>query len=382
MTRTTLFALGIAAGTALGGSPLAEAQTGYAVSTGLTVSRLNQAGEIADEVGSPTKLYATVADCEDDVTWQFEGSYGTKVNVVEAWVGIGTTDCSTATNRQRATSTSSATACKLLEGFGAASVSSFKLKIPSDELFLGPGEADESFGCAATKGSPTKTLYILALDQATNVESNLAPAALTLANGYGVLKVTFTPYTVRPNAPSDVKGLVGQSQIGVSFTAEKGNESLGTQYGAYFDFGSSSAAAIGCGTGLLESAAAAAGTGTAAEVVPDLSANELTLRVVKTDGDTATLSNLDGLGIQIGDLTAVAAITIDPAGNFSAPTAPVCVERVKTGGFYALCEADAECRKGLSSCSLQRGLPENGLFAGLSLTGLALGFALRRRRKA
>jgi MYXO-CTERM domain-containing protein len=214
------------------------------------------------------------------------------------------------------------------------------------------------------------------------VESNLAPTALTLANGYGVLKVTFTPYTARPEAPTDVKALVGQSQIGVSFTKASGNESLGTQYGAYFDFGSGSAATIGCGSGVLESAAAAADGGTGTEVEPDLAANELSLRLVKTDGDTATLSNLDGLGIQIGDLTAVSAVTIDPAGNISAPSEPVCVERVKTGGFYALCQADSECKDGLSSCSLRQGIPPKGLFAGLTLTGLALGFALRRRRKA
>ena len=50
-------------------------------------------------------------------------------------------------------------------------------------------------------------------------------------------------------------------------------------------------------------------------------------------------------------------------------------------GDKVICNADPKCKGGLTTCSLDPGSSSDAL-AGLSLTGLALAFALRRRRKA
>ena len=77
---------------------------------------------------------------------------------------------------------------------------------------------------------------------------------------------------------------------------------------------------------------------------------------------------------------AVAAVAIDPAGNESKLSNPICVQRINTIGFLDACDQTPGCREGLKSCSLSP--VGRGSAWELSLLGLALAALIRRRRRA
>jgi hypothetical protein len=64
------------------------------------------------------------------------------------------------------------------------------------------------------------------------------------------------------------------------------------------------------------------------------------------------LGDLDALGIDFGQRVAVAVVRVDPAGNNSAPSAPVCVVRRNMHAAADACRADPDCKEGLSTCAV------------------------------
>jgi hypothetical protein len=70
-------------------------------------------------------------------------------------------------------------------------------------------------------------------------------------------------------------------------------------------------------------------------------------------------------------------VTVDPAGNESLLSAPICVRREETIGFGDRCSMDPDCK--LDSCALRPGARTGGALGGASLLVLALALFMRRR---
>jgi MYXO-CTERM domain-containing protein len=380
MLRPSLAAALLVLGPAVG----ASAQS---ISPGLTVTF------DGDEVRNIAKINRpTQADCRNtDAEWEFTVSYGSRlVPVIEAWVGKQGTDCTTVANRSlTGTATQTRSACWRIDS--EFSKNKVTLKATSAQIFGTPAsESPNGTGgdvladdCDDNAGTTTYTVFILPLAQETEPRSSQVVAPLTdLPASLTNLRATFYPFTQAPDAPTNVRARTGEARIGVSFDTDSANQNVATRYIAYFDYGHlldggvPAEGGIGCGSGLLEQLDEDGGRILPEEGTPGLARSDN-----KEKKSPAYLSGLDDLGIPIGATVAASAITIDPAGNYSRPSEPVCVTREETVSGLDACNADPECKAGLTTCSLDPGSASDGL-AGLTITGLALAFVLRRRRKA
>jgi hypothetical protein len=362
-----------------------------------------QSGLVVKKSGTQLKneplLYVTRADCVNNVEYEFTVRYTTNVKVAELWVGVGSQDCSSAAARQRASTGASEAVCKLV-AVRKDSSNPITIKTTARRLFgtddsdvdtdagtstdagilgnddagddagvaedggadAGEVEVDtstglEPSGCDEVKGQTYRAFFI-PLDQATDTAANMAYPPVTF--GYSTLTTTFTLFTDLPDAPTNLSPKDGESLIGVKFSAISGALPR-TKYRAYFDWGTG---AEECGSGAL-----------AAETVSP--ATEDTIASVTSSSTTINLKDLDAKDIPIDSLVAVSVVTVDPAGNESLLSAPICVRREETIGFGDRCKMDPDCK--LDSCALRPGARTGGALGGASLLALALALFMRRR---
>jgi hypothetical protein len=285
-----------------------------AIQPGLVVKRDGK------ELKNAPILFVTKFDCDRNASYEFLVKYVSAVPLVEAWVGIGALNCAEASNRTRS-HISTAPPCKLV-AISANATATQSLTINAAELFsreLGP--ADETVGAAVGAEScdavvnQSYTLFLLPLSQRSDLAANVAYAPLI--DPPGVRSATFTLFNSQPDPPPNVSPRAGVAQIGVAFE-RVANEVPATRYRAYFDWGNDEDQE--CGSGAL----------VAGETAPLESA---TIEGVWTSTRVATLTSLDEKGIPPGTKVAVAVTTVDPAGNESLLSAPVCAERPPDSEF-------------------------------------------------
>jgi hypothetical protein len=358
-----------------------------------------------DSLNGEMKLFVTAQQCEtSDGKYKFSAKYTSPVPVLEAWIGKGSTDCSTVDSRQRSTAASSTSACRRVY-LSQESTTQLSFEIRPRDLFwtndtssssgsedagttsgdagsIDGGTADATVEDAAadaavqdaaadaavqTRGcdlvsNQTYTLYILPLAQATDVGGNIAQPVTPSTPS--TLKAIFTLYTKRPSAPGGLKGGNGESQLSIKFTINSGAPQM-TRYRAYFDWGTGGDGE--CGSGALVGGGAS----------PQKGAN---VTSVDTQSGKAELNDLDAKGIDLYDTVAASVVTVDPAGSESYLAEPICLTRLQTDNFLDVCARDPKCKNGFDSCSLRPGARAGGAWSlGLLLSALALAFVIRRR---
>jgi MYXO-CTERM domain-containing protein len=84
--------------------------------------------------------------------------------------------------------------------------------------------------------------------------------------------------------------------------------------------------------------------------------------------------------VDINESVAAAAVSIDPAGNESRLSNPICVTRKLTNSFLDTCKATSTDNCGLNSCSIDPTGKGSALSAALFM--LALAALIRRRGRA
>jgi hypothetical protein len=399
---------------ALGAPLAASAQTGTTGTTGTgttTPTAAIQQGLVVKRDGKQLKneplVYVTKEHCDDNLEYEFSVKYTNSVPVTEVWVGVGTEDCSTVESRQRSTTTSTSAVCKLVGRAGASLTP--KITVNAIELFssgassiddgeetddagsdetdagseLDAGVGDEEAGAedagtsldtsvppvgsTGSQGCDEVTslnyrVFVIPLPQPTNEAGNKAYPPLAAASyGYSTLTATFTLYTELPDAPGNVRGEGGETELTTRFDQISGAMSL-TTYRVYFDWGEADGQT--CGSGVLVKDAKSPG-------------EDVSITSVAASSGKAVLKDLDDKGIEINTQVAASVVTVDPAGNESLLSEPVCIERVETLSFKDRCAMDKNCE--LHTCSLQPGARGRGLLALSLLFGLAAALLVRRR---
>lgn len=395
---------------------IAAAQT--AIPSGLQVKRNGV-------VVAPNPIvYATSADCDGSVTFTFTPTlYSIASPVVEAWLAVGEgKDCTVPANRTHQNTSSAETVCKFLARDTSSSLKP-TLSVDGRRLFDGDPPTDttdnDQYQCDEVRGNPKYHVYIIPLDTATTAVTASAAKSLGTVT---TLIATFTPYTILPDAPTNLKAINAESEIGVTYDRPSTSNTY-SRYRAYFDYGGSATvddaggatdgedaatntdedAGAGAGMdagidgGADSEADAASDVGTDAGSTTACASTTLTcgsglllgcgtpppaktpsLKISsKVAGKSASITDL--ADIPIGASVAVAVTSIDAAGNESKLSTPVCVQRVKTISYLDACqEAGGDC--GLESCGLRVGRRGSALAA----AGLALAIAAlwRRRRSA
>lgn len=429
MTERTMRALlrsAVACAPLLGLLPsLAAAQT-QAIDPNLIVKR----GE--DTVTNGSVVYANVADCggdpadpdyiktsTDGVTYEFSVNYNTNVPIVEVWLGVGDNqNCATATNRYLTTSTVTQTICTKLD-VDSSNTRRPVFKIPARKIFNQNGASKDAQGrlqCDSVSGTPRYTVYLLSLAQ----ESQSNMAVEVMPGVQSVLKASFSPFTKRPSPPTSVTGINGENRLQVNFSAPPSSVAL-TKYRAYFDTNKGSGgAAPGTDAGVSDAGDAGSPEDAGAAPVADAGASDAgadggtasdagttndagttttttaacgsgllagngvapvnaagVIRTSPSDSKSAVLTDLSS--VPIGETVAVAVVAIDPAGNESRLSTPICVTRKQTNGFIDTCRANgSDC--GLESCSLD---PTNrGSALSVALLALVMAALIRRRGRA
>ncbi|MEM9191334.1 MAG: hypothetical protein AAGF12_19330 [Myxococcota bacterium] len=185
----------------------------------------------------------------------------------------------------------------------------------------------------------SRDIFILAVDDDPNSED--------VGTGWGV--ITLELDTVAPNVPSNIAGGTGNTAIPVGWGELDPDTD---EHRIYVD-------ETGCPSTTLIAGESAAG-----------------LTPVTTVGGTSTSADINGqeLGLQIGDMAAVAVTSRDATDNESVLSDVVCVTRVETEGF---CETFGNCE----TCSVTPGTSRG--FGSLGFAMLAAGAALvvRKRRR-
>jgi hypothetical protein len=388
-----------------------------------------------DLVDNGTLVFANINDCggEDSkgtaTRFEFSATYTANVPVVELWLGVGSSEnCATASNRLRPANNGTLPPVCTFLGTDTSNTRNPKITIPGNQLFnqtsgmANPADTPIDLTksvCDKTNGGQTYTVYFIPLQtQTTNVNGSEPITVGALST----LRAVFTPYTQRPAAPSGLSGQSGESEIGVTFKAPSSSMTL-TKYKAYFDISGGSGvapapldgglgldASVGISDGGLpgetpvdddrldasvdagsidagavetadEPSAAACGEGylVGGQLAP---LNPPVSKVVSVSPSKAVtsikLTQVDE--IKVGANVAVSVVSIDPAGNESLLSPPICVEKVNTTGFLDACEQTGNCRDELGSCSLSPKQSGSALF--LSMFSLALAALLRRRSRA
>jgi MYXO-CTERM domain-containing protein len=390
-----------------------------AIQNPLQVSRQEGNGE-KEQVDPAQYVYGTVKDCEPDrmVKYEFGADFAAPVNIWEAWLGVGNTNCADVMNRQRASTTSETSVCKYL-GVDKDATAKPRITIDAIQMFSRDRNATE---CDEQRNQ-TYTIYLLPLTQETNIEANMASEVQTIGL-ISTLKAVFTLYTLPPKPPTNVRGVTGEESIGVKFDVIEGAQAK-TRYRAYFDWGTGGEGA--CGSGVLDDAdagvvataqvdggAADAGADAAMDAALDVDAATDTnagagdaasgdaevaelsepLRnkarppdpgTPKVQSETvrsgeASLGDLDAKDIQIGDSVAVSVVTLDAADNESDLSPPICVKRIETSSFLDNCRDDPDCKGSFNTCSASPAQRTGGLMGLASLLALATALTLRRRR--
>ncbi|MDB4988340.1 MAG: hypothetical protein JWN04_3518 [Myxococcaceae bacterium] len=414
-------------------TPTTTTMSNQAIDSNLVAKRANKI------IPNGTLVYANIADCGDGTSpptsFEFSVNYTANVPVAELWLGVGANEnCATTTNRLKQGNGTLPPICTFL-GTDTSNSRNPKITVPGNQLFNQSTSGWNNAGdqnttgknptkdmhCDSVSGSPAYTVYFLPLQTATTDVNGSDPF---MAGVLGTLKATFSPYTVRPVAPTGLTGQSGETEIGVSFKSPSSSMTL-TTYKAYFDVtgkGGTGGKGLGGGTttvvdagmdasidagssGSLDassdgaiaiattppvtSAADSADAGSTAPLacgsgylenhpVPDFNLSSSELRTATDKGTTIKLNDLSGVPLNTN--IAVAVVALDPAGNESLLSDPICILREETIGFFDGCKANDDCKKGLDSCSFsptQRG----GAWA-FGLFSLALAALIRRRRRA
>jgi MYXO-CTERM domain-containing protein len=368
------------------------------------------------QLNNDPAIYGTKEDCDNNVDFEFSLTYSSTVPIVEAWMGVGGTDCSKVENRTKASTTATAPACKLL-GTDRKATTTPHVTAPAVQVFSKAQGASNPM-CDEARNQ-LYTVYVIPLDQETNIDANMAYPAKTVGT-ISTRTVTFTLFTLALDPPTDVSGLSGESQIGIKFKPIQGAQAK-TRYKAYFDWGFPGGSTDSQDAGADEDASADVDAGVDAAVDEDAGVDDAGTNadantgasggsgadaaseppscgsgIVRTgappprdnpdvEGVTGNsspiyLKDLESRGVGYGEKVAVAVVTIDAAGNESDLSEAVCVERVETASFLDNCKRDPDCKDGFNTCSLSPGARAGGL-AGLLLLGLGAVFAVRRRSR-
>jgi len=365
---------------------------------------------------------ATKRDVDELKTWKrnytFKVSYPRNVPFVEAWLGTLNTDCSDPTQRQPMTPSTTQTACTKLGR--SAGIRNLELEIPSIKMF-NRDPAALSYTCDGVRGGTTYTVWILALQSETR-ESMASPVDVSLGS-FAALKATFTPFTRRPDVPTDVVPKSGETALRLEFDRSSTAVAL-TRYKGYFDVGATSCtegspSVVDAGTatrdggmdagldGGIPSTSDAGDGGDTGDTVDETGdeTDDEAAGQIEDDDETQTDAGimeppLKGIDVRttptsagspvtlsgVGDLPndvsiPAAVVEIDPAGNESYLSQIVCVKHVETTGFWDACQNDPNCAKDFDDgCSLSSA--GRGSAVGLSFFALAVAALIRRRRRA
>jgi hypothetical protein len=368
-----------------------------------------------EQVQNAQEVYGTLEDCDNNAEFEFGMDFAAPVPIWEAWLGVGSVNCASVMSRTTSSASATNPVCKLLATNSDATARP-RVSVRARDMFSkdwGAKLCDEA-------SKQLYTVYLLPLNQETSLGSNTASEVISIG-AYSTRTATFTLYTKPPNRPNNVKGISGESRIGVKFDVITGAQPR-TQYRAYFDWGTGGSGE--CGSGILDgdgsdsetdvdagtamdagaTADAEAGidagaepdaqADTDAEPEPEAAAEEPSddegvrpppddtpnMQTVTVTGGEAYLEDLDRRGIGLNEWVAVSVVTVDPAENESALTTPICVQRVETVSFSDNCKEDPECKDGFTTCSMSPGEQRGGLIGLGSLLALAAGLVLRRRR--
>lgn len=374
---------------------LAAAQTSSAIDINLIVKRNGK------EVDNGTAVYADINDCGGDPvtgdgsTFTFSVNYPGNPAVVELWLGVEQ-DCSQPSARINQTATGLQPLCRRLDVDTSGSKSPV-LTVSGKSLFQRQNSI-EAARCDEVHGATKYTVYMLPV----SAETTATDAKMVVPVGtVGALKAVFTPYTKRPEPPTGLSGRNGESRLEVDFKAPASSVTL-TKYRAYFDTnpgsctgfdapsedagissgldgGSLDAGTADSGAGAISSDASAAACSTGA-LVANCVAPVNAAGVIRTgESNSKTVRLTDLTNVDLDQSVAVAVVAIDPAGNESRLSTPVCVTRKQTNGFIDTCRVNEE-NCGLESCSLD---PTNkGSAISMALLALALAALIRRRGRA
>lgn len=399
---------------------LAWAQT-QAIDPNLTVRR---DGEALD---NGTLVYAKAADCGGDpatgepgpgTEFTFSAQYPTNVAFAELWLGVEQ-DCTTAANRIKQQNNTALPVCTFL-GRDNNNSRNPTIKVAGRRLFQrtptdGTGSADvaipstltDKVKCDELHGTPKYTVYFIPLTVAGTATQASPPA---MVGTISTLKATFSPFTTRPDAPTGLSGVSGENRLEVNFKSPSSSVPL-TKYRAYFDTNQGgggnalptedAGSAGGMDGGLMDASVVTsgdAGTSDTSDGTQDEAGSSTAqcgsgvlvagheaptnrsgiIRTSASDSKTAVLTDLSA--VALNSSVAVSAVAIDPAGNESFLSAPICVTRKVTRGFLDECRAAGEGNCGLDSCSLH---PTNqGSAISIALFALALAALIRRRGRA
>jgi hypothetical protein len=331
------------------------------------------------------RLIITAQQCDQASGGElhFSAKYPVPAPVLEGWIGKGSNDCTRVESRTRVSANQQVPVCRRVF-LAEESTAELSFALHPHDLFWTHDRAatrwpeateqdagtDDAGGTTVGRGpgcdlisNQLYTLYILPLNQATDLLANIA---FPVTSGISTLQASFSLYSKRPAAPTGLVGEDGKSQLALTFASVPGAFPQ-TRYRAYFDWGTGAGA---CGSGALQ-----AGESAPAES-PSLASVEAV--VDQAQLGAAKLAGLDAKGIEIGDAVAVSVISVDPAGSESLLAAPICLTR---GVTDQPAEPAPKCEDEGLVCSLQPGARESGVWGfGLLLGVAAFGFVVRRRR--
>lgn len=323
-----------------------HAQT-QAITNNLTVS------VDGDTLDNGQNVFIGLAECKDDVEFKFSASsYTVKVPVLEVWVGQGSNAaCATAASRKDSPNQES-TCWRVASKDNVQASTTVDITVDATALFSREGKKCEEVT------NQIYQVYLVPLESATQLGTGNAVEPISGAQS---LSAKFTLYTKRPEPPTDVTGESGEETLGVDWD-DSSSEDAFTTYRVYYDTAQDGTGDVECGSGAL----------VAEEAAPD--GDTISSKKASSGGTSISAS-----GVEIGENIAVGVVTVDAAGNESVLSEVICVERVATDGFYD--RYKAEGGDGLEECSAHA--PGRvGISGWSSLTLIALGLLWRRRRIA
>lgn len=365
----------------------AQAQTATSAYANITEVRID--GE-KKEVATP--VYINAQECESEFVFKL-ANIATTVPVMEAWVANDeTTDCFQATNRSfSATSTPSC----WLAGSQSGVTGEFKFALPGSAIF---NRKDPTTCPSEAINWKFRVQFVPLASSSENTGTSAPAPILTVLRA----SATFTLYTQRPKAPSNIKVRNGGRELRVSW--DRVDTMPLTRYRAFFDYGTGGTVNPLCGSDALEFSNSSCGAMSDAGVTQldagvtladggtDTEDDDTTttatgnvcppregkpfVEYVTTKGESASLTKLDN--IPYGTNVAVAVSVIDATGNVGYLSERQCVQRIQTTDLIDACNTSEDCE--LESCSLSP--KSTGSAVTLSMLALALNALIRRRRSA
>lgn len=373
-------------------TPLAGAQTTPSTTNAISNNLAVSAGGV--DIKNAMNVWIGKSKCSKDVTFKFTArGYSTKVPVLELWAtNSATTDCSTVAARSSSAMGAKAL-CWLVQSASNVQMGAVKSLEASANRLFSEGGKDEA--CVAVTNQQYG-VHLVPLMSATQEGTGTAPAPLTTQ----LLKAIFTLYTKTPKEPGSVKGVSGESSIGVTWKDPPDADTY-TKYRVYYDvmqggMDTGTDGGTDAGTDSTTDAGTDGTTDAGTDSTTDAGTDSVkcgsgmllpgkapprtsgTIIAEDASSGSGSLSDLDGK-LKIGQFAQVGVVTVDAAGNESVLSEVVCVKRVETNGFLDKYNATGD--KGLDECSVHA--PGSVGWGSLGcLTVLALTLVSRRRRAA